>query len=101
MSDPEATIYKQILLFVLDCLNRVYPSPLQVRTLYRVVIGLFNNYSKSLMNKDIAFLKQKGYIEYVDSKIDSDPEFMDKCVGLTAKGKEIAMRIQTDPALEI
>ena len=99
--NPEAVKMMQMRIFILGNLNRLYPTPLQVRTLYRVLCGFDENYSLSLLQKDIAYLKQKGYLEHIDEKIGGAGSFEKKCIGLTAEGKEIADRTQTDNALEI
>jgi len=100
-TDPEAVKKKQVRLMILNSLNRLYPTPLQVRTLYRVMCGFDENYDISLLEKDITYLKQKGYLEYIDDKLGGAGSFRDKCVGLTARGKEIADCTQKDDALEI
>jgi hypothetical protein len=101
MKEVEPIKIKQMRIFILGNLNRVYPTPLQVRTLFRVLTGFDELYDKSLLAKDLTYLKQKDYIECVDEQIGGAPNFEDKFVGLTAEGKEIADRTQTDPALEI
>ncbi len=101
MTDPEAIKKKQIRQLILSNLNRVYPMPLQIRTLYRVMLGFDENYDLSLLEKDVTYLKQKDYVEYIDDKIGGADSFSDKVLGLTAEGKEIADRTQTDDALEI
>lgn len=100
-TDPEAIKKKQTRVLILDSLNRLYPTPLQVETLYRVMCGFDENYDFELLQKDITYLKQKGYLEYIDDKIGGAGSFRKRCVGLTAEGKEIADRTQTDNALEI
>ena len=100
-TDPEAVKKKQARRLILTNLNRLYPTPLQIRSLYRVMCGFDENYDLSLLQKDVTYLKQKGYVEYVDDKIGGADSFSDKCLGLTAEGKEIADRTQTDDALEI
>lgn len=92
---------KQMRQLILSSLNRLYPSPLQVRTLYRVMCGFDENYDLSLLQKDITYLKQKGYVEYIDDKLGGADSFREKVIGLTAEGKEIADQTQSDPALEI
>ena len=100
-TEPEAAKIKQMRLFILGNLNRLYPTPLQVRTLYRVMCSFDENYGILLLQKDITYLKQKKYVEYIDEKIGGADSFQQKCVSLTAEGKEIADRTQTDNALEI
>lgn len=100
--DPLAVRIKQARRLILSNLNRVYPTPLQVRTLYRVMCTFDENYSLDLMEKDVVYLKQKKYLSYVDEAIGGiGGGFENKFLGLTAAGKEIADRTQTDKALEI
>jgi len=101
MRKIKLTQIKQVRIFILKNLNRVYPTPLQVRRMFRVIVGFDEHYDKLLLAKDLNYLKQKGYIEYVDEYIGGADTFEEKFVGLTAEGKEIAERTQTDPALEI
>lgn len=97
----EATKIKQMRRLLLNNMNRLYPTALQIQTLYNSMCGFDENYDFSLLEKDIAYLKDKGYIEYVDDMLGGADSFRKKCVKLTASGKEIADRTQTDPALEI
>lgn len=101
MTNVEAAKIKQMRFLILSNLNRLYPTPLQVQSLYRVLCGFDENYDFSLLQKDITYLKQKGYLEYIDDRLGGADSFREKCVGLTAQGKEIADRTQTDKALEI
>ena len=99
--DPEAIKIMQMRRLVLSNLNRLYPTPLQIRTLYRVLCAFDENYSLSLLKKDITYLDQKNYLEYIDEQIGGSGPFEKKFVGLTAEGKEIADNIQSDSALEL
>lgn len=99
--DIDPTKIKQTRTFLLENLNRMYPTPLQVRTLFKVLIGLDVNYTEELLAKDLNYCKQKGWIEYADEKIGGADKFINKFAGLTAKGKEMAEGTQSDPALEI
>jgi hypothetical protein len=63
--------------------------------------GFDEDYDFSLFRKDLTYLKQKGYVEYIDDRLGGAESYRNKCVGLTAEGKEIADRTQTDKALEI
>ncbi len=101
MHDAEPFKIKQMRTIILRNLNRLYPTPLLVRSLYNVLCGFDEHYDMSLLQKDLTYLKQKHYIEYIDEAIGGADKFQDKYVGLTASGKEIADRTQTDSALEI
>jgi len=101
MTNPEAAKIKQMRQFILDTLNRLYPAPLQVQSLYRVLCGFDENYEMSLLQKDIAYLKDKGYVVNVDDLLGGSVSFKKKCIKLSATGKEIADDIINDPAMEI
>lgn len=86
---------------ILQYLNTMYPSSLQLSTIFRPLCYIDPVYELVLFKKDIFYLVEKGWLRFVDEKIGGIPEFLNKVVGLTADGKEIAERTQTDPALEI
>jgi len=81
-------------------LGHFYPTPVRLDTLYRTVC-MDETYDKELFRRDIHYLKQKGYIAFVDDKIGGLDSFDARVVILTETGKEIAEGTMTDPALEI
>jgi len=99
--DPEAVRIMQLRKLILENLNRLYPTPIQVGTLYKVMCGFDEHYDFSLFQKDLIYLNQKSYIRFVDEAIGGSSSFRSKVIGLTAEGKEIADRTQTDKALEL
>ena len=99
MSNAESILIKQQRRMLLNNLNLFYPTPVELRTLWRTVCE-DETYEKALYKKDIAYFKQKGYIEFRGGPLASD-DFDKKVVLLTARGKEIAEKTMTDPALEI
>jgi len=101
MAEPKPVKIKQMRVFILFNLDRLYPSPLQVGSLYNVLVGFDEGYDIDLLAKDLAYLKEKGYVRYVDEAIGGADGFRNKYIKLTAEGKEIADRTQTDKALEI
>jgi len=86
---------------LLTNLNILYPSPIQLGSLYRTVCHLDPTYDFSLFSKDINYFLDKSWIEFVDDRIGGMKSFDDKVIKLTAKGKEIAEGTDTDKALEI
>lgn len=98
---PEAVRIMQLRKWVLENLNRLYPTPIQVGTLYKVMCGFDEHYDFTLFQKDIMYLRQKAYLYYVDEAIGGSESFRSRYIGLTAEGKEIADSTQTDSALEI
>ena len=99
--EPEVLKIKIARKRILSFLNMMYPTPLQLGTIYDSVSYVNSTYDFSLFEKDIAYLKAKGYIEFIDEKIGGVSEFRKKVISLTAEGKEIAERTQIDDALEI
>jgi len=99
--DSDVVKIKQARRSILDNLNRIYDTPIQVRFLLRILLAVDSTYTMSLLQKDLAYLKQKGYVEYIDDAIGGFAEYHKKFVGLTANGKEIADRTALDDALEI
>jgi hypothetical protein len=79
----------------------MYPTPVQLGTIFDSIGYVDPAYVFSLFQKDIAYLEAKKYIEFIDEKVGGASEYRKKVCGLTAEGKEIAERTQTDPALEI
>ena len=100
-TDPEVVKIKVARRRILSFLNMMYPTPLQLGTVFDSIGYVDPVYDFALFQKDIAYLADKGYIAFVDEKIGGASEFRKKVVSLTAEGKEIAERTQTDPALEI
>jgi len=100
-TNRDAVKMKQTRVMILQSINRLNPGGVLIRMLYRSMVGFYENYSLSLLDKDLWYLKKKGYVEYVDDKLGREDIFEEKVIGLTAEGKEIADRTQTDSALEI
>jgi len=101
MTDADAIRIKQMRKTILSNLNMMYPTGLRLDSLYRTVLGFDLRYDEQLFGKDVTYLKEKGYIEFIDEMIGGAGEFMKKVAKLSARGKEIADRTQRDPALEI
>lgn len=86
---------------ILENLNMLYPTGMQLDSLLRTVIPFDAAYSRQLFEKDITYLKSKKYIEFVDERIGGADSFYKKVADLTVEGKEIADGTMTDEALEI
>ena len=86
---------------ILNKLDMVYPSGLSLKDIMQMNSIIAPLYDWDLFKKDIAYLKEKGYIAFIDN----DPNLMQsteqKIVKLTATGKEIAEGTMIDEALEI
>jgi len=100
-TDPEVLKIKVARKRILGFLNMMYPTPLQLGTIFDSIGYLDPSYDFVLFQKDITYLRDKNWIEFIDEQIGGVSQFKKKVIGLTAEGKEIAERTQTDPALEI
>jgi hypothetical protein len=99
-------LIKQARCSMLRSLERVYPSGLNCKYLFQVLCSIDEVYDIDLMRKDIAYLREKGYVKIVslsgkdarlaDVKMDSLT-----VIKLTAQGLDIAQDMIDDPALEI
>jgi hypothetical protein len=86
---------------LLTNLNILYPSAISTGELYRTVCHLDPTYDFSLFQKDIAYFKDKGWIEFIDDRLGGFDDYRKKVIKLTAEGKEIAEGTEIDEALEI
>ncbi|MFA5251617.1 MAG: hypothetical protein WC454_03410 [Phycisphaerae bacterium] len=86
---------------IMNKLDLVYPSGLSIKDIMQVNSIIDPFYDWDLFQKDITYLKEKGYIAFIDK----DPNLMksteQKIIKLTATGKEIAEGTMIDEALEI
>jgi hypothetical protein len=97
----EAIKIKQQRRQLLTNLDLFYPSPVRLDTLYRTLCHIDPTYEWPVFKKDIQYFKDKGWIRFIDDELGGSRDFDSKVTMLTAGGKEIAERTQSDPALEI
>ena len=86
---------------IMRSLDLVYPSGLTMKSLYQTVCAVDEMYDFNLLARDVAYLKAKGYIFFIDDAIGGMTDVEAKVVKLTAEGMEIAQDVIDDPALEI
>ena len=96
----DAIRIKQTRRLLLRNLEQLYPTPIRLDSLFRTAL-IDPTYDWDLFKKDITYLFDKGYIEFIDDVIGGAGKFAHKVIKLTATGKEIAETTRTDPALEI
>jgi len=99
--DKEVHAKKQARNVILDALNMTYPNAMRMASLNRCVLGLIPAYDIGLLEKDVYYLKAKGYLEAPNEEVDRMLALKKRFVKLTAAGKEIADDIINDPAIEI
>ncbi len=100
-SRAKAIMIKQARCQILRNLDIVYPSGLTMKSLYQTVCSVDEMYDFNLLVKDIAYLRDKGYVKYVDDAMGGMGSVEKKVVKLTADGKEVAEGTDIDEALEI
>jgi hypothetical protein len=86
---------------LLQYLDMMYPSPMKVESLFECILYVNPDLQPTIYRKDVFYLREKDYIEFVDEKLGGFADFNKKVIKLTARGKEIAEQTLTDPALEI
>lgn len=87
---------------ILMYLDMSYPGGLRLQYLYENLVMMDEAYQFVLFQKDIAYLRGKGYIERIDDKLGgAGMEFVKQTYKLTTSGKEIAEKTSFDKALEI
>lgn len=88
---------------ILSRLGAVYPGSISGETLYRVLLGMFPDYDRRCMVKDLYYLQEKGYVRRREkgSRKDRDEAWHEAYWALTAAGNEVANRLIEDPALEV
>lgn len=101
MSRTDELKIKQDRKRVLEYLHMLYPSSIRVGGLYQTIVYVAPAYDEALYRKDIYWLKESGYVEFVDEVIGGFKDFMAKVVKLTAKGDNIATGLEKNTALEI
>lgn len=92
---------KQARRLILDALNVLYPTPIQCKQLYRIILGIDCTYEKAFAQKDVAYLQDKGYVRVNRNELDEGWSWDTQMITLSADGKEVADQIMSDPALEI
>lgn len=96
---------KQARNLMLRSLDKTYPNGLNVKYLFQVLCTVDECYDFDLLRKDIAYLREKGYLTLVSisgkaTLADVKPGSL-TVVKLTASGLEISQDLKDDPALEI
>lgn len=88
---------------ILSRLAAIYPGSIEGERLYRVMVGLFPDYDRSCMVKDLYYLEEKAYVRRRRKGTHGDPDevWREAHWSLTAAGNEVANRLVEDPALEV
>jgi len=97
---------KQARTLMLRSLDRVYPSGMNAKHLEQVLCTVDEAYGFDLLRKDVAYLRDKGYVSLVTfggaaTLADLQPGSVTTIVKLTPDGLDIAQNLKSDPALEI
>ena len=88
---------------LLGALNMIYPGHMPGDELFRVVLGVNPEYTRTFLVKDMTYLNEKGYIAFRGlGGLDAASISVRRCAfRLTANGTDVANRIVTDPTLAV
>jgi len=102
-NEARALLIRECRNLLLDTLRAVYPGSLTGRSLYRIILGSFPEYSETYALRDLYYLEEKGYIIRKGElgRVDPATEWKKATWSLTAKGNEKANDLINDPALEV
>jgi len=100
MNDSSVFKIKQMRRWLMTHLNILYPSGANLEWLFDTVTPYDETYDIGLFTKDIAYLKEAGYIRFADEPL-GGTVFLEHVAILTKNGKDIADRTATDPTLNI
>lgn len=101
-----ATEIKRVRNEALVALRVVYPAGLRAESLMRSLLILFPGLEFEQFKRDLHYLMQKGYVEWVAAGEDSEGRertltpWRKRWFRLTASGLELAEHCTNDPALE-
>ena len=101
MSQADIERIKQARRQILEGLNLMYPGAMRTASVYRTNVSIDPAYDWTLFEKDLFYLKEKGYVEFVDDKLGLTQSLDKRVVKLTASGKDIADQTMNDPSLDI
>ena len=88
---------------LLSMLCACYPGAFEGIKLFRVMLGIFPQYTRTFAFKDLFYLEEKGYVVRKNrfGRIDTSQQWTTARWALTARGNEVANRLTEDPALEV
>jgi len=105
MSDREerAELIREQRNALMSTLCACYPGAFEGEKLFRVMLGIFPDYTRSFAVKDLFYLEAKGYVQRLNrlGQVDKTQSWSTARWRLTATGNEVANRLVEDPALEV
>jgi len=87
-------VIKQTRREILNALAKTYPIPLSFESICWTFVDLETHY----LRRDMSYLEDKGYVVWLNKA--ANAAWSGRKYRLTAKGEEIASRLEIDPALE-
>jgi len=88
---------------VVATLNMIFPGYMDGEELYRTVLDMNPEYTRSFLAKDLHYLRDKGYLTHRRRDGTDEPGItIRECqFKLTADGTDVANKFVDDPALDI
>lgn len=101
MNDTTIQRIKQARRTILEALNLMYPTAMRTASVMQTCISIDPGYDWDLFEKDLFYLMQKGYLEYIGAELQKDQPMRKRVIRLTAVGKDNADKVVIDPTLEV
>lgn len=101
--DERAVAITEDIKLVLGVLNMRYPSFVSGETVFRAVLAVSTDYTKTRLLRDMTYLNEKGYVKFRGLNL-TEPRTItvNGCAfALTDDGFEIANRLRGDDALDV
>lgn len=88
---------------IIATLAMIYPGAMPGEELFRIILDRNPAYERTLMVKDCYYLRERGYLEFLDSRgrVAERMSVADCLFRLTAAGTDVGNEIARDPMLEI
>lgn len=88
---------------IIGALNQIYPGSLPGEELFRVILGVNPEYTRTFLVRDMHYLNAKNYVGFKGLHgIDAMRITVSDCAFfLTAGGTDVANQMVTDPTLDV
>jgi len=91
--DVRRALVKQVRRGIIDLLNLAYPAALD----YDTICGSFVDTDEHYIKRDLSYLVEAGYLTWVNKE--SNAPWAGRKFRLTTEGVDLALKINTDPAI--
>lgn len=88
---------------ILESLNMRYPNYISGSTIFKIILGNSQDYTKRRLVRDMTYFNEKGYVKFRGLHgIEAMSINVNDCAfALTAAGMDVAQRLVRDQALDV